>query len=60
MSVIEVCYKVGCRNFRDRLLEVVFVAISLLLNEILELSLVLATVRDLFYFLLLFSVNEYR
>jgi len=39
---------------------VVFAAISLLLDKILELSLILAAVEDLFYFPLLFSINEYR
>jgi len=35
-------------------------AISLLLNEVLELSLILVAVKDLFHFPLLFSINKYR
>ena len=60
MSAIEVHYKIGCRNFGDGLLGVVFAAISLLLDEVLELSPVPATVKNLFHFPLLFSINEYR
>ena len=60
VSTIEVCHKVRCRNFRGGLLEVIFMTISLLLDEVLELSLMLVTVEDLFHFPLLFSINEYR
>jgi len=60
VSVIEVHYKVWCGNFGDRLPEVVFIAISLLLDEVLELSLIPAAIEDLFYFPLLFSIDEYR
>jgi len=44
----------------DRLPGVVFAAISLPLDEVLEPSPVLATVEDLFHFPLLFSINKYR
>jgi len=57
---MEVCYKVGYRNFGGRLLGVVFIAIFLLFDEILELSPMLVAVENLFHFLLLFSINEYR
>jgi len=57
---MEVHYKVRYENFGGKLPEVVFVAIFLLLDEVLELSLMPAAVKDLFYFLLLFSINEYR
>jgi len=60
MSVIEVHHKIRYGNFEDKLLGVVFIAISLLLDEILELSLMLVAVEDFFHFLLLFSINEYR
>jgi len=57
---MEVHYKVRYENFGGKLPEVVFVAVFLLLDEVLELSLMPAAVKDLFYFLLLFSINEYR
>ena len=57
---MEVCYKVGYRNFGGRLLGVVFVVIFLLFDKILEPSLVPATVEDFLYFPLLFSINKYR
>jgi len=60
VSTMEVHYKVKYENFGGKLLEVVFVAVFLLLDEVLELSLMLAAVKDLFYFLLLFFINEYR
>jgi len=60
VSIMEVCYKVGYRNFGGRLLGVVFIAIFLLFDEILELSPMLVAVENLFHFLLLFSINEYR
>ena len=60
VSAIEVYHKVRCRNFGGRFLEVVFMAIFLLLDKVLELSLILAAVEDLFYFPLLFSINKYR
>jgi len=57
---VEVCHKVRYRNFRGRLLEVVFIAISLLFNEILKISPVLVTVENFFYLLLFLSVNDYE
>ena len=60
MSVIEVHHKIRYGNFEDKLLGVVFIAISLLLDEILELSPIPVAVKDLFHFPLLFSINEYR
>jgi len=59
VSAIEVYYKIGCGNFGDGLPGVVFAAISLLLDKVLELSLVPAAVKDLFHFPLLFSIDEY-
>jgi len=59
-SAIEVHYKVRCRNFGDRLPRVVFTVIFLLLDEALEPSLVLAAVKDLFHFPLLFFIDEYQ
>ena len=60
VSAIEVYHKVRYRNFRGKLLEIVFVAISLPLDKVLEVSLILVAVEDLFYFPLLFSINKYR
>ena len=60
VSAIEVYHKVRYRNFRGKLLEIVFVAISLPLDKVLEVSLILVAIKDLFYFLLLFSINKYR
>ena len=47
-------------DFGGGLLGIVFASISFLLNEILESSPVPTTVEYLFYFLLYFSVNDYR
>jgi len=58
--MIEVYHKVGYGNFRDRLPGVVFMAISFLFDEVLELSLIPVAIEDLFHFPLLFSINEYR
>ena len=60
VSAIEVYHKVRYRNFRGKLLEIVFVAISLPLDKVLELSLMPVAVEDLFYFPFLFSINKYR
>jgi len=60
VSAIEVYHKVRYRNFRGGLLGVMFVAIFLLLNEILELSLIPVAVEDLFHFPLLFFIDKYR
>ena len=48
-----------CRNFRSRLLEIVFTAISLPLNEILESSPMPMTVEYFLYFSLCFSIDNY-
>ena len=48
-----------CRDFRGRLPRIVFVAVSFLLNEILESSPVPITVGYLLYFPLHFSINNY-
>jgi len=48
-----------CGNFGSRLPGIVFSAVSLPLNEVLESSLVPMTVEYLFYFPLCFSVNDY-
>jgi len=47
------------RDFGGRLLGIVFTAISLLLDEVLESSLVPTTVEYLFYFRLQFSIDDY-
>jgi len=56
---IELHYKFWCGDFGGRLPEIVFVAISFLLNEILESSPVPMTVEYLLYFLLHYSVDNY-
>jgi len=48
-----------CRDFGSRLLGIVFVAVSLSLNEVLESSLVPTTVKYFLYFPLHFSVDNY-
>ena len=48
-----------CRNFGSRLPGIVFVAISLPLNEVLESSLMPMTVEYFLYFPLCFSVDDY-
>jgi len=58
--VIELHYKFWYRNFRSRLLGIVFTAISLPLNEVLESSPMPMTVKYFLYFLLHFSVDNYR
>jgi len=60
MSAIKVYYKIGCRSFGGGLLGVIFTAISLPLDKVLELSLVPVAIEDLFYLPLLFSVDKYR
>ena len=47
------------RDFRGRLPEVVFAAISFSLDEVLESPLVPTTIKYLFYFPLCFSVDDY-
>jgi len=57
---IELYCEFWCGNFRSRLPGIVFAAVSLPLNEVLESSLVPTTVEYFLYFLLRFSVNDYR
>jgi len=57
---IELCCEFWCGNFRSRLPGIVFAAVSLPLNEVLESSLVPTTVEYFLYFPLRFSVNDYR
>jgi len=47
------------RDFRGGLPGIVFAAISFPLDEVLESSLVPTTVKDLFYFPLCFSIDDY-
>jgi len=56
---IELCCEFWCRDFRSGLPGIVFTAISLPLNEVLESSPVPTTVEYFLYFLLHFSVNDY-
>jgi len=58
--VIELCCQFWYGDFGDRFPRIVFAAIPFPLDEILESSLVPTTVEYLFYFLLCFSVNDYR
>ena len=58
--VMELRCEFWSRDFGGRLLGIVFTAISLLLDEVLESSLVPTTVEYLFYFPLQFSVDDYR
>jgi len=48
-----------CRDFRSGLPGIVFMAISLPLNEVLESSPVSTTIKYFLYFLLHFSVDDY-
>jgi len=60
MFAVELCYQFWSGDFESRLLEIVFVAISFLLDKVLESSPVLVTVKYLFYFPLCFSINDNR
>ena len=57
--VMELCCEFWCRNFGSGLLGIVFMAVSLLLNEILESSPMPMTIKYFLYFPLRFSVNNY-
>jgi len=57
--VIELHCEFWCGNFGSRLPGIVFSAVSLPLNEVLESSPVPTTVKYLFYFPLCFSVDDY-
>ena len=57
--VMELHYEFWSGNFRGGLPRIVFTAISLPLDEVLESSPVPTTVEYLFYFPLQFSINDY-
>jgi len=57
--VMELRCEFWCGNFGSGLPGIVFSAVSLPLNEVLESSPVPTTVEYLFYFSLCFSVNDY-
>jgi len=59
MFAMELRYEFWCGDFGNRLPGVVFAAISLLLNEVLESSLVPIIVEYFLYFPLCFSVDDY-
>jgi len=56
---MELCYECWCGNFGGRLPGIMFTAVSLPFNEVLESSPVPMTVEYLLYFPLRFSVNDY-
>jgi len=58
--VMELRCEFWCGHFGSRLPGIVFAAISLLLDEVLESSLVPTTVEYLLYFPLWFSIDDYR
>jgi len=57
--VMELRCEFWCEDFRGGLPGIVFIAVSFLLNEILESSPVPTTVEYLLYFPLCFSVDDY-
>ena len=56
---MELRYEFWCEDFRSRLPGIVFAAVSLSLNEVLESSLVPTTVEYFLHLLLRFSINDY-
>ena len=56
---MELCYESWCGNFRGGLPGIMFTAISLPFNEVLEPSPVPTTVEYLLYFSLRFSIDDY-
>jgi len=58
--VMELYCEFWYGDFGGRLLGIVFMTVSFLLNEILESSLVPTTVEYLLYFLLCFFVDDYE
>jgi len=56
---MELRYEFWYRSFRSRLPGIVFVAVFLLLNEVLESSPIPTTVEYFLYFPLCFSVDDY-
>jgi len=57
---MELYCEFWCRDFGDRLPGIIFMAVSFPLNEILESSPVPTTVEYFLYFLLHFSIDDYR
>ena len=57
--MMELHYECWCGNFGGRLPGIVFVAVSLPFNEVLESSPVPTTVEYLLYFSFCFSVDDY-
>jgi len=57
--VMELRYEFWCRDFGSKLPGIVFMAVSLPLNKILESSLVPMTVEYFLYFPLRFSIDDY-
>jgi len=56
---MKLCYEFWCGDFGSELPGIVFTAISLLLDEILESSPVPTAVEYFLYFLLCFSIDDY-
>jgi len=56
---MELCCEFWCGNFRSGFPGIVFTAVSLPLNEVLESSLVPTTVEYFLYFPLWFSIDDY-
>jgi len=56
---MELCCEFWCRNFRSGLPGIVFAAVSLPLNKVLESSPMPTTVEYFLYFPLRFSINDY-
>jgi len=57
--VMELRYEFWCRDFGSKLPGIVFMAVSLPLNKILESSLMPMTVEYFLYFPLRFSIDDY-
>ena len=56
---MELCCEFWCRNFGSGLPGIVFAAVSLLLNEVLESAPMPTTVKYFLYFPLCFSIDNY-
>jgi len=56
---MELCCEFWCRDFGSGLPGIVFAAVSLPLNEVLESSLVPTTIEYFLYFPLRFSIDDY-
>ena len=59
MFAMELCCEFWCGDFGDRLPEIMFTAVFFPLDEVLESSPVLMTVKYFLHFPLCFSVNDY-